>query len=138
MDQLLANYSEQDKSAYLALIAVLAAADRQVSQQEIAFLQLLTEGAGLADQDADAMEAIAHHPNKVDLEQCINQLKNSELKYSLVTELLNFARSDGNMSQQEEQYITSLTDRLGVSRKQYEALRDFADEARRPTQVAKT
>ena len=46
--QLLQNYSDQEKAAYLSVIASLASADREASAPEIEFLQQLSHQAGLS------------------------------------------------------------------------------------------
>ena len=42
---LLKDYTDTEKGAYLAAIATVAAADRSVSEEEIEFLNLLSEAA---------------------------------------------------------------------------------------------
>ncbi|QJX46884.1 hypothetical protein HMJ29_08040 [Hymenobacter taeanensis] len=46
--QLLQNYSDQEKAAYLSVIASLASADREASAAEVEFLQQLAHQAGLS------------------------------------------------------------------------------------------
>ncbi|MDB5262389.1 MAG: hypothetical protein JWQ14_1670 [Adhaeribacter sp.] len=47
--QLLKDYSENEKAAYLGAIASVASADRVASPEEIQFLTLLSQSAGLTE-----------------------------------------------------------------------------------------
>jgi uncharacterized tellurite resistance protein B-like protein len=61
--QLLQNYSEAEKAAYLSAIASLATADRQASEAETQFLHALAQQAGLSEGAAQQVLAAAHDPS---------------------------------------------------------------------------
>ena len=44
-----------------------------------------------------------------DLAQCLDVLKNSDLKYSLVTDLMAFAKSDGDYADEERESIEKIS-----------------------------
>ncbi len=126
---LLQNYSENEKAAYLGAIASIASADRVASEEEIAFLEALSQSAGLAPDQQQAVIAAAQDPSNVSIKQCLDQLKNSDLRYSLITDIMSFAKSDGKLSGAEETQIQQMAQYLNINQQQYGALHQFVNQA---------
>ncbi|QKG54388.1 TerB family tellurite resistance protein [Hymenobacter sp. BRD67] len=127
--QLLQNYSEPEKTAYLSAIASLATADRQATPTQIEFLQHLTQQAGLSAGSAQQVLQAAQDPNNQTVQQSLDQLKSSDLRYSLVTDLISFARVDGTYSPGEEEMVGKMAAYLGVNPDQKQALENVVDQA---------
>ncbi len=133
MDVLLQSFSEPEKTAYLATIAALASADRQASPQEAEFLQQLTEQAQLSPQAAQQVLAAANDASNQSIAQHLDVLKTSDLKYSLVTDILSFAKADGKYSPEEEQMLTKMAAYLGVNPQQVQALDQVVEQTAQQT-----
>ena len=71
--QLLQNYSEPEKTAYLSAIAALATADRQATAPEAEFLQRLGQQAGLSDQAIRQVLAAADDANNQSVQQNLDR-----------------------------------------------------------------
>jgi uncharacterized tellurite resistance protein B-like protein len=127
--QLLQNYSEPEKTAYLSAIASLATADRQASAPENEFLQRLAQQAGLSAGSTQQVLAAAQDSTNQTIQQNLDQLKNSELRFSLVTDLISFARADGAYSNNEEAMVSKMAEYLGVNQAQKAALENVVDQA---------
>ena len=127
--QLLQNYSEQEKTAYLSAIASLATADRQASGAEGQFLQALAQQAGLSGGATQQVLAAAQDANNQSIQQNLDILKNSDLRFSLVTDLISFARADGAYSNTEEEMVNKISSYLGISQQQTQALEQVVDQA---------
>lgn len=127
--QLLQNYSEAEKTAYLSAIASLASADRQASEAETQFLQALAQQAGLSDGAAQQVLAAAHDPSNQGIQQYLDVLKGSDLRFSLVTDLISFARADGAYSNDEEAMISKMAQYLGINPEQKQTLEAVVDQA---------
>jgi len=127
--QLLQNYSEPEKTAYLSAIAALATADRQATAPEAEFLQRLAQQAGLSDGAIRQVLAAADSANNSTVQQSLDQLKGSDLRYSLVTDLISFARADGTYSPGEEEMVGKMAAYLGVNPEQKQALESVVDQA---------
>ena len=127
--QLLQNYSEAEKTAYLSAIASLATADRQASQAEIEFLQGLAQQAGLSQQGAQQVLQAAQSANNQGIQQNLDMLKGSDLRFSLVTDLISFARADGSYANDEEVMITKMSQYLGINQQQQQTLETVVDQA---------
>ena len=127
--QLLQDYSEQEKTAYLSAIASLATADRQASGAESQFLQALAQQAGLSGGATQQVLAAAQDANNQSIQQNLNILKNSDLRFSLVTDLISFARADGAYANDEEAMIGKMSQYLGINAEQKQTLETVVDQA---------
>jgi len=127
--QLLQNYSEPEKTAYLSAIAALATADRQASAPEAEFLQRLAQQAGLSEGAIRQVLAAADQANNQTVQQSLDQLKSSDLRYSLVTDLISLARADGTYSPGEEEMVGKMAAYLGINPEQKQTLESVVDQA---------
>lgn len=127
--QLLQNYSEEEKTAYLSAIASLATADRQASGAEGQFLQALAQQAGLSGGATQQVMAAAQDANNQSIQQHLDVLKNSDLRYSLVTDLISFSRADGAYSNDEEAMVNKMSQYLGINQQQQQTLETVVDQA---------
>ena len=127
--QLLQNYSEAEKTAYLSAIAALATADRQASEPEAEFLQRLTQQAGLPQAAAQQVLQAAQSSSNQTIQQNLAALKESDLHFSLITDLISFARADGAYSNDEEAMVSKMATYLGVNAEQKATLETVVDQA---------
>ena len=127
--QLLQNYSEEEKTAYLSAIASLATADRQASGAETQFLQALAQQAGLSGGATQQVLAAAQDPSNQSIQQHLDVLKGSDLRFSLVTDLISFARADGSYANDEEAMIAKMSQYLGINPEQKQVLEKVVDQA---------
>src|SRR5215203_620846 len=126
---ILEGYSDHEKGAYLGAIASIATADREASPEELEYIDNLCEAAQLSEKQKQAVQQAATELSGEELNRCLDILKGSELKYSLVTDLMAFAKSDNNYSEKEEENITKISRYLGIDQKQFSLLDQFADES---------
>ncbi len=127
--QLLQNYSEPEKTAYLSAIAALATADRQATAPEAEFLQRLAQQAGLSEDATRQVLTAADSADNSTVQRSLDQLKSSDLRYSLVTDLISFSRADGTYSPGEEEMVGKMAAYLGVNPAQKQALESVVDQA---------
>ncbi len=125
----LSGYNDLEKGAYLAAIASIATADRIASPEEINHLEQLSQAASLSHEQQQFVTRAATEMQEQDLHESLDILKESELKYSLVTDLIAFARSDKDFTKDEEEAVHKIAQYLGVDEKQYSLLGEFAEEA---------
>lgn len=125
---LLQGHTDMEKGAYLGAIASIATADRQASDVELENLTTLCDAAGLsAEQRTSVLEA-AHEISTTELNNCLNILKNSDLKHSLIADLISFAKSDSDYSQAEQESIKNIATYLDINQNQYALLEQFSDK----------
>ena len=126
---ILEGYSDQEKGAYLGAIASLATADRQASAEEMEHIAGLCEAANLSQQQTEAVRQAANGLSGEELNHCLDVLKQSNLKFALVTDLMAFAKADQDYSEEEEQSIHKISQYLEVDQKQYSLLDQFSQQA---------
>jgi uncharacterized tellurite resistance protein B-like protein len=134
---ILEGYSDAEKGAYLGTIASLATADRQATEEELEYITGLCQSASLSPQQSASVQQAAASLSEQELQRCLDVLKNSELKYSLVADLMSFAKADNDYSEEEEQNIQKISKYLGVNQQQFTALDQFSKqttEQAEPTQ----
>jgi uncharacterized tellurite resistance protein B-like protein len=126
---LLSNYSSQEKTAYLGAIASITSIDKEASEEEVEFLKALTESADLSpNEEAEVMRA-ARDASNMELQHNLDLLKNSELRFSLITDIISYAKADGKFSPQEEAAIREISQYLGINQPQFQALSQVVDKA---------
>jgi uncharacterized tellurite resistance protein B-like protein len=126
---LLKDYTDQEKGAYLGALATIASADGNVSEEEITFLGLLGEAAELPQNLQEEVISIAKNPSQISLQRCLDVLKGSPLRFSFITDIISFAKSDGEYSQEEQKRIAEVGNYLGIDQKQFSILDQFVDTA---------
>ena len=126
---ILEGYSDMEKGAYLGAIASIATADREATEEEMGYIRELCQAAELSGEQAALIERAATELSGEELNRCLDVLKNSDLKHSLITDMITFAKSDGNYSPEEQAGIKQISDYMGVSEQQFSLLDQFAQKA---------
>jgi uncharacterized tellurite resistance protein B-like protein len=128
-EQILTGHSSSEKAAYLGALASLATADRSADEQELNQLKEMASASGISDNEAQTVLDAAEDTSGNYLLKCLNTLKNSELRYSLVTDLIALAKADGEYSESERMNIEKVSRYLGIGKDQFSILDQFVDKA---------
>lgn len=128
-ESVLAGYSEREKGAYLAALASLSTADRQASQEELDHLREMAHAAGLSQQQEQFIIDSATDISGEELKKCLDVLKTSQLRYSLITDLIALAKADENYTEDEKENIEKISKYLGVNSSQVDVLDEFVSKA---------
>src|SRR5207253_5778 len=108
----------------------IATADRSASEEEITYLQTLCESANLSKEQTELItEAAQTKISDDDLGRCLDVLKSSDLRFSLVSDLIAFAQSDQSYSEEEKQTVQKIAQYLGVNHQQFSLLDQFTKKA---------
>jgi uncharacterized tellurite resistance protein B-like protein len=126
---LLKDYPIEEKAAYLAALATMASADGQASPEELEFLRLMGEASELPESVQQEVEQVAQNPSQISLQKCLDELKKSQLRFSFITDIVSFAKSDGQYTTEEKQRIQEMAAYLGVDQKQFSLLNQFVEKA---------
>jgi uncharacterized tellurite resistance protein B-like protein len=130
-ETILEGHTDPEKGAYLGAIASIATADKEASPEELEYITELCESAQLSATQQQAVLRAATELSGDELTRCLDILKKSDLKYSLITDLMAFAKSDSNYSEAEEQNVHKIAQYLQVDEKQFSLLDEFAEKASR-------
>lgn len=127
-DQLLSDYSDQEKGAYLSVIASIATVDRQATDEETEFLEALTQTAHLSPQQEQEVKAAAQDTSNEKLKQHLDALKNSQLRFALIADIISFAKADGQYSAEEQAKIKEISQYLRIEEPQFAAINQVVDK----------
>ena len=125
----LEGYSDQEKGAYLGAVASIATADRHASEEELQYITALCDAADISETQKEAVIRAANELSGDELTKCLDILKSSDLKYSLVTDIIAFAKADNNYSGEEQKRVEEISQYLGVNQNQFSLLNEFTDKA---------
>ncbi|HEY0679570.1 MAG TPA: TerB family tellurite resistance protein [Chitinophagaceae bacterium] len=125
---LLKDYSDMEKGAYLGAIASIATADHSATEDELEYLMALADSAGLSEQQKSVVAKAATELSADELKRCLDILKTSELRFSLVTDLISFAKADQQYTEQEKANIEKIAQQLNINKQQFSLLDEFAEK----------
>ena len=125
---LLKNYSDMEKGAYLGAIASLATADHAATQEEVDYIMELGDAAELSEQQKQAVARAATEISGEELNRCLDILKTSELRFSLIADLISFAEADNHYSPEEKANIENIAKALNINQEQFSLLDQFVEK----------
>jgi len=128
-ETILEGYSAQEKSAYLGAIASLATADRAASQEEVDHIKALAGAADLSDDQQEEIINAAMSISGTELKQFLDVLQNGKSKFSLIADLITFAKVDNRYTEDEKNSIKQIASYLQVDENQFSLLDQFVDKA---------
>lgn len=127
-EKLLKDYTDLEKGAYLGAIASIATADRTATEEELDYLNALADSAELSVEQKEAVRKSATELSGDELKQCLDVLKGSELRFSLVTDLIAFAKTDEQYAEEEKANIERIAQHLNINKQQFSLLDQFVTE----------
>lgn len=127
-DKLLKDYSDQEKGAYLGAIASIATADHTASQEELDYILDLADSADISEEQKQAVVRAATELSGDELTRCLDILKTSDLRFSLITDLMNFGQSDRDYSDAEKRNVEKIADYLNINQEQFSLLDQFVQK----------
>ncbi|EMR02133.1 tellurite resistance TerB family protein [Cesiribacter andamanensis] len=126
---LLKDYSIEERGAYFAALATIASADGTASAEELEFLQLMAEAAELPENMHEELVYVARNPSQLNLQKCLDILKTSPLRFSFITDIISFAKADGQYTAQEKKHIEDMAAYLDINQKQFSILDTYVSKA---------
>ena len=127
---ILEGYSNLEKGAYLGAIASIATADRSASEDELEYIDALCESANLSEEQTKLITQVAvTQIADDDLYRFLDVLKTSDLRFSLVSDLIAFAWSDKDYSEEEKKTVEKISQYLGLNHEQFSILDQFTKKA---------
>ena len=129
-EKLLKDFSDREKGAYLGAIASIATADHAATAEEIEHMEMLADSAELSDGQKQSVVRAATELSGDELTRCLEVLKTSDLRFSLVTDLIAFGQSDQNYSAEEKQKVEKIAAHLDINEAQFSLLDQFVDKTK--------
>jgi|SaaInlV_200m_DNA_2_1039689.scaffolds.fasta_scaffold39663_2 uncharacterized tellurite resistance protein B-like protein len=126
----LEGYSENEQIAYLSILSAMCYVDKEFSDKEKRQLEILLNQLKISDAGKakifSSIFGLQQEDKFVHIET-IHDLGNTELKYTLISDLCLFALADSDFSDQEYQYILGIGAVLGVTQEQIDAIKSIQE-----------
>jgi uncharacterized tellurite resistance protein B-like protein len=127
--KILKDYSDPEKGAYLGAIASIATADHEATNEELEYLGALAQSADLSPEQEERVLRAAKELSPDELARCLDILKTSELRFSLISDIISFANSDGKYTEDEKKNIAEIASHLNINQQQFSLLDLFVKKS---------
>lgn len=127
---LLEEYSESEQVAYLSILSAVCYVDKEFGDKEKHQLDVLLAQLKISDVGKakiySSVFSLQHEDKLANLE-AIQNLGDTELKYTLISDLCLFSLVDSKFSNEEYQYILGIGELLGITREQVDAIKSIQE-----------
>lgn len=120
------SHPKEARLDYLRVLAALVGADTTVRSHELGVLREFCDALDLTPSEADQILAFVRNVRADVVRETCERLKTSELRFTLVSDLLYIAHTDATYAPQERELIETIARLLGVSFRQLEAMDTYA------------
>jgi uncharacterized tellurite resistance protein B-like protein len=123
-------YSENEQVTYLSILSSICYVDKEFSDKEKHQLDVLLENLNISDEGKGKIYSAIfslQHEDKLSSLEIIQDLNNTELKYTLISDLCLFAFSDLSFSDEEYQYILEIGELLNITQEQIDAIKSVQE-----------
>jgi len=123
-------YSENEQIAYLSILSAICYVDKEFTDVEKRQLDILLEQLKISDSGKAKIYASVfslQHEDKLANLETIQDLGNTELKYTLISDLCLFALADSSFSDEEYRYILGIGEILGITQEQVDAIKSIQE-----------
>lgn len=126
----LEEYSENEQIAYLSILSAICYSDKEFAEEEKRQLDVLLKQLKISDEGKakiySSIFSLRHEDKLANLET-IQDLGNTELKYTLISDLCLFALADSTFSNEEYQYILGIGEILDITQEQIDAIKSIQE-----------
>ena len=123
-------YPEAERRDYLTVVASMAFADGEVSEDELARIESMCDDFELSEGSREQVLESAAHPSAAELGLILSRLRQSELRFALLVDIIDIAIADGVIATGEEAELESLADELDITHGQLAMTRRYVLERR--------
>jgi uncharacterized tellurite resistance protein B-like protein len=126
----LEEYSEDGQIAYLSILSNVCYADKNFEDKEKHQLDILLAQLKISDVGKSKIYSSVfnlQHEDKLANLEAIQNLGNTELKYTLISDLCLFSLVDSKFTTEEYQYILGIGKVLGITQEQVDAIKSIQE-----------
>jgi len=127
--QIWQEYSDTEKVAYLSAVTSIATDGRAANAAEVALVRQLGQQMGVSAQQLTRIEQTASNPTTRALPEYLTTLRESDLKYALLADLMSYAKADGQFTPDEKNRVRHLAAYLDIEQAHFAALNRFTDDS---------
>jgi hypothetical protein len=122
---------EDERIDYLSVVAAMAYAEHGCGDQELEQLRELCAAFEVSEFGAEVVVAAAQGPDQIRIDEIMGRLRESELRYALITDALFLAVADAGAAEAGE--IEALAKALDVNPAQTQLIRKYV-ETQKPSE----
>jgi len=126
----LEEYSENERIAYLSILSAVCYVDKEFGEKEKRQLDALLAQLNIPDAGKAKIYSSVfdlRHEDKLANLEAIQILGNTELKYTLISDLCLFSLVDSKFTDEEYQYILGIGEILGITQEQVDAIKSIQE-----------
>ena len=126
----LEKYSENEQTAYLSILSAICYTDKEFGDKEKRQLDGLLVQLKISDVGKAKIYSSVfnlQHEDKLANLEAIQNLGNTELKYTLISDLCLFSFVDSRVTDEEYQYILGIGEVLGITQEQVDAIKSIQE-----------
>lgn len=126
----LEEYSENEQIAYLSILSAVCYVDKEFGDMEKRQLDVLLAQLKISDVGKAKIYSSVFNLQREDKLanlEAIQILGNTELKYTLISDLCLFSLVDSKFSDDEYQYILGIGEVLGITQEQVDAIKSIQE-----------
>lgn len=121
----LKNYPEDQKIDYLCLVASIASVDEVLDNGEISTLREFCERIGIGAPGIGVIIGTIGDPSGLEGQAILSRLAHTDLRFTLLTDMLCMAYADGRISPAEREEIDNLAAKLEIPSAQVRAVDEY-------------
>lgn len=126
----LEEYSENEQIAYLSILSAVCYVDKEFGDKEKRQLDVLLAQLKISDVGKAKIYSSVfnlQHEDKLANLETIQNLGNTELKYTLLSDLCLFSLLDSKVTDEEYQYILGIGEVLDITQEQVDAIKSLQE-----------
>jgi len=126
----LEEYSENEQTAYLSILSAVCYVDKEFGDKEKRQLDILLKQLKISDVGKSKIYSSVfnlQHEDKLANLEVIKILSNTELKYTLISDLCLFSLVDSKFTDEEYQYVLGIGEVLGITQEQVDAIKSIQE-----------
>ena len=123
----LLDYAEVERVDYLSVVASLASADGKVTDDEVTKIREFCETVKIGGIGISLIIAAIENPAVVDLSSILPRLAHTDLKFTLLADMLFMAHADGRCCSDEQAEINNIAAMLNIAPEQIDAVNRYVE-----------
>jgi len=123
----LVDYPEVEKVDYLSIVVSIAAADGKVTDDEITKIREFCGAIGIGEIGVGMIIAVVGDPSIIDVQPILSRLSKTDLKFTLLTDMLFMAHADGIVCPGEKEEIGKIASMLAITQDQIAAIDKYVE-----------
>lgn len=121
--------SEDLRTSYLVVLGAITTADKENSEEEVAFMEQMSIAAELSGDNKERVKNSLKNTKSVNLSKELKDFEGDDLRFSLMADVLNLVYADGDLDKNEVKQLEKVQTTLEISEEQYDALQKYVKAA---------